>query len=291
MQTESPQWPRGEGACRAGASDHLPSTDRKQAHGAHEDLQGPGPASRAPRQTPEDSVEAFLLFKNIRISVSYLLVAGGGGTEKEGEREREGEGRQGTAGARSLSALSTLPSSCSPGSSGGGRTWPSAAGGGHPPSSREGPPWGTTMDFLPLLPAQARVPTLPSGHTAFRPQAGATSARASRAVGCPGCPQSQPPQAHPGLPTTSAPAQESPTLLTDPSPQAVGPDGDGSHGPTLSEAPQQKCGQVPREACERRGAQRAPGSGLGSGAADNSESPFPGRALSHLAEGSLASSK
>lgn len=146
MQTEPPQRLRGKGACQAGASDHLPSKDKKQAHGACEDLQGQGPASRAPRQTPEDSVEAFLLFKNIHISVSYLLVAGGGGAEKEGEREREGEGRQGTAGARSLSAPSTLPSSCSPGSSGGGRTWPSAAGGGRPPSSCKGPPRGTTMD-------------------------------------------------------------------------------------------------------------------------------------------------
>lgn len=38
--------------------------------------------------------------------------------------------------------------------------------------------------------------------------------------------------------TFSAPARESPTLLTDPSPQTVGPDGDRSHGPTLCEAPQ-----------------------------------------------------
>lgn len=44
-QTEDPHGrPRGEGACRAGASDHLPSTDRKQAHGARGDLQGQGPA-------------------------------------------------------------------------------------------------------------------------------------------------------------------------------------------------------------------------------------------------------
>lgn len=207
---------------------------------------------------------------------------------REREKGRGGRGQQGR-GASLLCPPCLPPALLGPlGAAGPGlplleeATLPAAAR-----DHRGGPPW----TVLPLLPAQARVPTLPSGHTAFRPQAGATSARASRAVGCPGCPQSQPPQAHPGLPTTSAPAQESPTLLTDPSPQAVGPDGDGSHGPTLSEAPQQKWGQVPREACERRGAQRAPGSGLGSGAADNSGSPFPGRALSHLAEGSLASSK
>ena len=126
---------------------------------------------------------------------------------------------------------------------------------------RGGPPW----TVLPLLPAQARVPTLPSGHTAFRPQAGATSTRAGGAVGCPGCPQSQPPQAHPGPPTTSAPVQESPTLLTDPSPQAVGPDGDGIHGPTLSEAPQQKWGRVPGEACEGQGLRGRRGRGWAPG--------------------------
>lgn len=35
-------------------------------------------------------MQAYLLLKNIRISVSYLRVAGGGGVE-EGERERRGE--------------------------------------------------------------------------------------------------------------------------------------------------------------------------------------------------------
>lgn len=187
----------------------------------------------APRQAPEESVEAFLLFKNIPTSLRYMRVAGGGGAEKkEGEREGEGEGRPGIAGARSLSAPSPLLSSCSPGSSGGSRTWPSAAGGGRPPSGRGGPLQGPTTDC-----PSSTACSSPRSRSTVRTHSLQTPSRGGRAgLSLPAEP------AAPGPPwaahTFSAPARESPTLLTDPSPQTVGPDGDGSHGPTLSEAPQ-----------------------------------------------------
>lgn len=91
------------------------------------------------------------------------------------ERGREGRGR------------GVLPSSFLPRSSGGGRAWPSAAGGGHPPSSRGRPPWGTTMDKDCLL--KPAFPLYRQDTQLQTPRRGpAASPRASALLprGCPG---------------------------------------------------------------------------------------------------------
>lgn len=218
-----------------------------------------------------------------------MRVAGGGGAEKEGEREGEGEGRQGIAGARSLSAPSPLPSSCSPGSSGGSRTWPSAAGGGRPPSGRGGPLQGPTTDR-----PSSTACSSPRSRSTIRTHSLQTPSRGRLPEGERGCrcPQSRLPQAHPGPPTLSLLLLEKvPHCLQTRRLRPLAQTGTEATAPPCVRPPSRSGARSRERPVRGGGVQRAPGSGLGSRAADASRSPFLGRAPSHLVEDSLASAE
>lgn len=288
MQAESPQRPRGEGAGQGGASDHLPSTDRKQAHRARGHLRGRGqpPALQGRPQRTECRPICCLRTSVFPSAICVWLGVGAWrrGREREGERdERKGEGREGTAGWQSLPAF-VLPSSEL-----WGREDLAFCCWRRPPSQQ---PWETPMgdhhgpSFLRCLlkPAfrlyrQDTQLQTPRRGPAASPRASALPPR--------GCPGRRPPTAAPSarraghpqplLPLGKVPHSLQPRRLR-PSAQT----GTGSHGPTLSEAPQQKWCLVPGEAPRGTGVLRGrPGSGLGSGAVDASESSFPGKGPRH----------
>lgn len=190
------------------------------------------------------------------------------------ERGREGRGQRGRG--------ASLPSSFLPRSSGVGgpglllleeAALPAAVGDRH-----GGPP----RTVLPPLPAQACVPSLPLGHTASDPKTGAGRLPKGECPATAGLSWEAPPTAtlsahrasrsQPLLPLSLQTCRLRPSAQT----------GTGSHGPTLSEAPQQKWGLVLGEAPRGMGVLRGrPGSGLGSGAVDASGSSFPGKGPRH----------
>lgn len=183
-----PPWLQGKGAGQGGASDHLPSTDRKQAGGARGHFQGRGqpPALQGRPQRTEPRPFCCLRTSVFRSAICVWL--GVGARRRGREREREGEGKGGDSGV--------VEPPCLPPSFLGARGWEDLAFccWRRPPSQQ---PWETTMgdhhgpSFLrcllkpafPLYPQDTQLQT-PRRGPAASPRASALPPR-----GCPGrCP-------------------------------------------------------------------------------------------------------